>query len=728
MTKQDIKRMEELQKTLEEAADSYYNFDIEIISNYQYDALYDELVELENKTNTILENSITQKTGVSVSNASSGLKKVRHSSPMLSLNKTKEMSEVDKWLNDNDACLSWKLDGSTVVLTYKDGNFVHAVTRGDGHIGEDITKQAEFFLGVPLSLDISCDLTVRGEALMSYDEFNRINELCDADAQYKNPRNLASGTMRALDLDILRERKITFIAFNLVDYSDENHSNKNAINDKQQDIVDKSQLSSYSKRLDLLKELGFQVVEHEVVDASTVDYEMKAYEKRAAEYEYPVDGLVLFFDDIEYGDSLGITGHAPRNGLAFKWADEVEPTVLREIEWSPSRTGKLNPVAVFEPLELCGTTVSRASLHNLSFIEDMKLGIGDEITVYKANMIIPQVAKNMTESLKDIHDVLPDECPICGGKVKITKSSGIVASDYLECLNDKCPAKAIGSLERFCSRDGIWIQGFGANRLQVLLENGYISTPLDVMRLSTHRQDIIDNIEGFGEKLIASLLEAIDKARTVSLDKFISALGIQEVGKEAAKLIAEHFDYDVDAFLSAAESGKNEMFTDIKGLGTVSAENILSYFSEHHAFIRELSREFNFANDDESGIIDTYDNDSNLQENGTDEMMKRLKNVGTSLIPEHRKVNDSGYIDGKTICVTGSLETFKNRTELAKFISERGGRLVGSVSKKTDLLVTNTPDSGSSKNKKALEYGTTVMTELEFVEYAISGVTKKKKK
>ena len=643
-----IDRMKELIEILNEASKAYYAEDREIMSNFEYDRLYDELVSLEQDTGTVLSSSPTINIGYE---AVDELPKERHESPMLSLDKTKDREALRDWLKDKEGLLSWKLDGLTIVLTYNEGVLVKAVTRGNGEVGEVITGNARTFINLPHAIPYKGELILRGEAVISYPDFEKINEqIDDVDAKYKNPRNLCSGSVRQLNNEITAKRNVRLYAFTLV----------------KADGVDFE--NSRKKQMEFLKEQGFETVEYHLVNASDILNRIQYFADSVADNEIPSDGLVLTYDDIEYGRSLGRTAKFPRDAIAFKWQDEVRETKLLEIEWSPSRTGLINPVAVFEPVELEGTTVQRASVHNVSIVRELKLGIGDTITVYKANMIIPQIADNLTGSgsVK-----IPEECPACGGSTQIRK---INDTEALYCLNPDCPAKKIKLFTLFVSRDAMNIDGLSESTLEKFIGEGYIHEFADIFRLSKHKDELC-KLEGFGEKSYNNLIAAIDTARTVQLPKLIYSLGILNVGLSNAKIICREFGYDIDKLRKADV----EELSAIDGVGDVIAGSFADYFKdEKHN--REL-----------------------------DELLKEL----TIEIPKLDSSNEA--INGKTFVITGSLEHFENRNALKELIESKGGKVSGSVSAKTDFLINNDINSGSSKNKKAKELGVKIITEDDFI-------------
>jgi DNA ligase (NAD+) len=646
LNKSDLDRMKELIEILREASKAYYAQDKEIMSNYEYDRLYDELVELEADTGMVLTGSPTVSVGYE---AVDELPKEAHESPMLSLGKTKEREELASWIGDKEGLLSWKLDGLTIVLTYQNGELVKAVTRGNGEVGEVITNNAKVFKNIPLRIKYQGELILRGEAVITYSDFEEINsKIEDVDARYKNPRNLCSGSVRQLNNQITAERNVRFYAFSLVRAEDVDFGN------------------SRENQFKFLEEQGFDVVQYMRVNAKNILGAISDYEERIKTYEVPSDGLVLAYDDIEYGRSLGRTAKFPRDSIAFKWADEIRETTLTEIEWSPSRTGLINPVAIFEPVELEGTTVSRASVHNISILRGLKLGIGDKITVYKANMIIPQIAENLTGS---DNVEIPAKCPVCGGATEIRTVND---NQSLYCTNPSCDAKKIKSFELFVSRDAMNIDGLSEATLEKFISKGFIHQYRDIYHLDNHRDEII-NMEGFGERSYNNLIESIERSRNVELPKLIYSLGISNIGLANAKVICKHFDYDLDLMRHA----DFEELSEIDGIGEVIGKAFEDYFS-----------------DDENNI--RFDN--------------LLKEV---IIEKVEKIDQT--LDGKTFVVTGSLEHFGSRNELKDLIENMGGKVAGSVSAKTVCLINNDIASNSSKNKKAKELSIPILTEESFM-------------
>ncbi|MBO4864933.1 MAG: NAD-dependent DNA ligase LigA, partial [Eubacterium sp.] len=640
----------ELIEILNRASRAYYAEDVEIMSNFEYDKLYDELVALENETGTVFANSPTQNVGYEVV---SELPKEKHPSPMLSLDKTKEVDALVSWLGDKEGLLSWKMDGLTVVLTYENGALTKAVTRGNGEVGEVITPNARTFVNLPGSISYKGKLTIRGEAIITYSDFEKINDtITDADAKYKNPRNLCSGSVRQLSSQITAERHVRFYAFSMVDPEDP-------------ELLEKFE-NSFEKRFEYLKTLGFETVEYERVIALTLPDAVARFSAKIPANDFPTDGLVLSYDDIAYGRSLGTTAKFPRNAIAFKWKDEEAETTLREIEWSPSRTGLINPVAIFDTVDLEGTDVSRASLHNISYIKDMKLGIGDRIKVYKANMIIPQVSENLTCSCNFI---LPDACPACGGAVETKNENG---TETLHCINPECPAKNIKLFSLFVSRNAMNIDGMSEATMEKFIGEGLLHGLSDIYHLKDHK-DVIVGMEGFGEKSYVNLIDAIEKSRKADMAAFLYGLGIPGFGVANAKLVVKAYKSDIDAIMNATEEDMQE----IDQVGEVLARDFVNYFHD---------------------------------EKKLDEVRKLLNEI-EFVIEENTMEQD---LDGKTFVITGSLETYPNRDALKKEIEDRGGKVAGSVSAKTSYLINNDINSNSSKNKKAKSLGIPIITEEDF--------------
>lgn len=646
-------RMKELVSLLNKASRAYYQEAQEIMSNYEYDRLYDELKELEDELGITLSNSPTVNVGYEVV---SELPKERHESPMLSLDKTKEVEELKNFVGDQKVLMSWKMDGLTVVLTYRDGKLYKAVTRGNGEVGEVITNNAKVFKNVPVQIAYQGELILRGEAVIGYKDFEKINqEIEDVDARYKNPRNLCSGSVRQLNNQITAKRNVMFYAFTLV----------------QADGVDFQ--NSRACQMEWLKSQGFTTVEYYMVTRDTVEDEVTKFSSKISENDFPSDGLVLTYDDIAYGRSLGRTAKFPRDSFAFKWQDEIRETVLREIEWSPSRTGLINPVAIFDPVELEGTTVSRASVHNISIMEELELGIGDKIEVYKANMIIPQIAENLTRSgVKDI----PCKCPVCQGETKIRQVGNAKA---LYCMNPECQAKHVKSFALFVSRDALNIEGLSEATLEKFISRGYIHTFADIFHLDQYKEKI-QKMEGFGEKSYKKLTESIEKARTTTLPRVIYSLGIAGIGLANAKVICRELKYDVESLLKVSEEELNE----IQGVGEVLAKAFVGYFA-----------------------------DAKHVEN-----FRRLLNELT--IPEET-VTKQQIFEGVNFVITGSVKHFANRGEVKELIESLGGKVTGSVTSKTNYLINNDVTSTSSKNKKANELGIPIISEETFLELVNQG-------
>lgn len=643
-----LHRMRALVERLREASKAYYAQDKEIMSNFEYDKLYDELVELERETGMVLTGSPTINVGYE---AVDELPKEAHESPMLSLDKTKEREELADWLGDKEGLLSWKLDGLTIVLTYQNGELLKAVTRGNGTVGEVITNNAKVFRNIPLRIKYQGEMILRGEAVITYQDFEEINShIEDADAKYKNPRNLCSGSVRQLNNQITAERNVRFYAFALV----------------KADGIDFE--NSRERQNEFLQDQGFDVVQYRRVDAGSIVDAVAEYETRVQTYEVPSDGLVLTYDDIAYGRSLGRTAKFPRDSIAFKWADEMRETTLREIEWSASRTGLINPVAIFEPVELEGTTVSRASVHNISILKGLKLGIGDKITVYKANMIIPQIAENLTcsDNLE-----IPETCPVCGGKTELRAVNEVQS---LYCTNPDCDAKKIKSFTLFVSRDAMNIDGLSEATLEKFIGKGFLHQYQDIFHLDRYKAEIVE-MEGFGERSYKKLTDGIEKARDVELPNLIYSLGIANIGLANAKVICRYYQYDIDAMRHATV----EELSEIDGIGEVIAKAFVDYFSDK-------------KNNDE------FDN-----------LLKEVRIIREEIDAEGQT------LEGKTFVVTGSLNHFESRNALKDLIEKKGGKVAGSVSAKTVCLINNDAASNSSKNKKAKELDVPILTEEQFM-------------
>ena len=646
----ELKRMKELIPVLNEAGRAYYQEDREIMSNKEYDALYDELLEFEKTTGIVLSDSPTASVGYE---AVDELPKEEHEAPMLSLDKTKDREVLRTFIGDHKTLLSWKLDGLTIVLTYDSGSLQKAVTRGNGQVGEVVTGNARVFRNIPARIPFRGKLVLRGEAIITYEDFEKINDsIEDVDAKYKNPRNLCSGSVRQLNNEITARRNVRFYAFGLVSAEGVDFGN------------------SRENQFLWLKEQGFEVVEYRTVTKDTLDEAMDYFSGAVSTNPFPSDGLVALYDDIAYGESLGNTAKFPRNAFAFKWADETRETHLLEIEWSPSRTGLINPVAIFEPVELEGTTVSRASVHNLSILKELRLGIGDTIRVYKANMIIPQIEENLTGSgtVK-----IPEVCPACGGQTKIRSD---IQAEVLVCPNPSCPAKKIKSFALFASRDAMNIDGLSEATLEKFIAHGFLHKLSDLFSLGNYHDEIV-KMDGFGEKSYENLMESLEKAKDTTLARVIYSLGIPNIGLANAKVICRYFGEDPEKVLSA----DFETISGIGNIGPVIARNFTDYFQNE-------------------------DNREKVQEL-------------LSILRLHRETTEEKQLlKDQVFVITGNVNHFANRNELKAKIEALGGKVTGSVTGKTNYLINNDSTSGSSKNRKARELGIPVITEEEFLEMA----------
>lgn len=643
-----MQRMKELVTLLNEASRAYYQEDREIMSNQQYDELYNELEALEKETGIILSNSPTQNVGFE---SVDFLPKETHPSPMLSLDKTKDTGALGDFIGNHPTLLSWKMDGLTIVLTYENGTLQKAVTRGNGVVGEVVTNNARTFANLPLQISYKGTLVLRGEAIITYSDFEKINnEIADIDAKYKNPRNLCSGSVRQLNNEITAKRHVRFYAFSLV----------------QADGVDFN--NSNEQKMLWLKEQGFEIVEYKMVTKDTLEEAIQYFSQKIVHNDFPSDGLVALYDDIQYGESLGTTAKFPRNAYAFKWADEMRETHLLEIEWSPSRTGLINPVAIFEPVELEGTTVSRASVHNISIVKSLALGIGDCITVYKANMIIPQIAENLTRSGNLI---IPDICPVCGGPAKILCTNDV---ETLNCMNPDCQAKKIKSFTHFVSRDAMNMDGMSEATLEKFIAHGFIHEYADIFTLSDYRDKIVE-MDGFGQKSYEKLMTGIKKSATTTLPHFIYSLGILNIGLANAKVLSKEFDHNLDKLRHATV----DELSSIDGIGPVIAKTFVDYFTDeaHNKIVDRLL---------------------------------------THITLEKPETATDLSLEGKVFVITGSVEHFANRNELKAFIESKGGKVTGSVTGKTSYLINNDTTSNSSKNKKAKELGIPILSEKDFLE------------
>lgn len=646
MNESSIKKMKELGEKLREASRAYYQEDREIMSNVEYDALYDTLSALEKETGIVLADSPTVNVGYE---AVEQLPKEEHERPMLSLDKTKEREALREFIGEHPTLLSWKLDGLTIVLTYENGELIKAVTRGNGIVGEVITNNARVFKNIPLKISFKGRLVLRGEAIITYSDFEKINEtIGDADAKYKNPRNLCSGSVRQLNNEITAKRNVRFYAFSLVSAEGVDFRNSREV------------------QFRWLNEQGFEVVEYRKVTAETLDEAMDYFAEAVTTNDFPSDGLVALYDDIAYGESLGTTAKFPRNAMAFKWADEMRDTRLLEIEWSPSRTGLINPVAIFEPVELEGTTVSRASVHNISIMKELKLGIGDTIRVYKANMIIPQIAENLTGSG---NAPIPHTCPACGQETIVKKENDV---ECLFCVNPGCPAKKIKSFGLFTSRDAMNIDGLSEATLEKFIARGFIHDFGDIFEISRYKDEIVE-MEGFGQKSYDNLMESLERAKETTLPRVIYSLGIANIGLANAKVICRHFDNDLDRIRHASL----EEVSDIDTIGPVIAGNLVAYFR---------------------------DEDNN----------RRLDHLMRFLHIQEDSPKQEQIFEGMNFVITGSLVHFGNRSEAKELIESLGGKVTGSVTKKTNYLINNDIQSNSSKNKKARELGIPILSEEDF--------------
>ena len=642
-----VNQMKELVKKLNEAAKAYYQEDREIMSNREYDALYDQLEQMEAETGIVLADSPTVNVGYEAVDA---LPKETHESPMLSLDKTKERETLRAFIGTNPTLLSWKMDGLTIVLTYENGELQKAVTRGNGIVGEVITNNARTFKNIPLKIAYQGRLVLRGEAIITYSDFERINETIeDVDAKYKNPRNLCSGSVRQLNNQITAERNVRFYAFALVSAQDVDMHNSRAY------------------QMEWLKSQGFEVVEYRMVTGESLDEAMDYFSHAIENNDFPSDGLVALYDDIAYGDSLGSTAKFPRNAFAFKWADEIRETTLREIEWSPSRTGLINPIAVFDPVELEGTTVSRASVHNVSIVKELQLGIGDTIQVYKANMIIPQIAENLTRSS---NLEIPHICPVCGEEARVIQENEV---ESLYCMNPDCVAKKIKAFTLFVSRDAMNIDGLSEATLEKFIAKGFIHDFGDIFEIAKHREEIV-TMEGFGEKSYDNLIASIDKAKETTLAKVIYSLGISNIGLSNARVICRHFDDDLDKIRTAEE----EEISAIDGIGPVIAKSLTKYFKDP-------------------------------------ENNRKLDHLLGYLHINKEEVSENQTLAGMNFVITGSLEHFSHRGEAKKLIESLGGKVTGTVTGKTNYLINNDTTSNSSKNKKARELGIPILSEEDFI-------------
>ena len=640
--------MQELVELLNRAGRAYYQDAEEMMSNYEYDRLYDELLSLESELGITLSDSPTVHVGYEVL---SELPKERHERPMLSLDKTKEVEELKSFLGDQKAVLSWKLDGLTIVLTYRDGELYKAVTRGNGEVGEVITNNARVFKNIPLKIQYSGELILRGEAVIGYRDFEKINsEIEEAEAKYKNPRNLCSGSVRQLNNEITAKRNVRFYAFSLV----------------RAEGVDFRNSRMY--QMEWLKEQGFETVECCQVTRETIEEEVIKFSEKITQNDFPSDGLVLVYDNIAYGQSLGQTSKFPRDSFAFKWADEIRETELVQIEWSPSRTGLINPVAIFKPVELEGTTVSRASVHNISIMEELELGIGDRIEVYKANMIIPQIAENLTRSG---NVKIPETCPVCGGATHIQKANDV---ETLYCTNEECQAKKLKLFTLFVSRNALNIDGLSEATLEKFIGRGFIHEFADIFELDKHREEIVE-MEGFGIKSYENLMAGIAEAQKTTQPRLLYGLGIPNVGVANAKMICKAFQYN----LGKIRSADAEELAAVDGIGPVIGKTVAEYF----------------ASEKNSSMLDR--------------LLEKLE-IEIPDIEASEQV-----FAGMNFVITGSVQHYSNRNEMKSLIEEKGGKVTGSVTSKTTYLINNDVASSSSKNKKAKALGIPIISEEDFM-------------
>ena len=696
LSAQKRSRMEYLAALLNRASESYYAKDTEIMSNLEYDTLYDELRNLEEETGYVMAGSPTVHVGYE---AVEELPRVRHDKPMLSLDKTKSRDDLAQWLGDHKGLLSWKLDGLTVVLTYEGGRLSRAVTRGNGEIGEEVTTNAAAFQNLPSRIPFSGKLTLRGEAVIRYSDFEQINEEIAEEAaakgliedvRYKNPRNLCSGSVRQLDSAVTARRRVRFYAFTLV----EAVSGEEAADTKQ---GNPDFHNSRLEQLRFLEKQGFETVETMAVTGQTVAEAVDTFEKRITGFDIPSDGLVLLIDDIAYGESLGTTAKFPRNAIAFKWADEQQETTLIEVEWSASRTGLINPVAIFEPVELEGTTVRRASVHNVSIVRALQLGIGDRLTVYKANMIIPQIAENLTRSgtLQ-----IPCSCPVCGGKTEIRRE---IDTEVLVCTNPECPAKKIKAFTLFASRGAMNIDGLSEMTLEKFIAAGFIHELPDIYHLDNHREAIVE-MEGFGDKSYTRLMESVEKSRNTTMPRLVYALGIAGIGAANARVLCDHFGDDLEA-ISTADS---QTLSGVDGIGPVLASSVSAWFSDdkNKEVLARLMQEVHPVK--RAGLSAV----SPASAAAADTEASGVSSSGPG------QGADQNQIAGKTFVVTGKVEHFPNRDALKEYIADRGGKVTGSVSAKTDYLINNDISSSSSKNKKAAQLGIPILSEEDFLRMA----------
>lgn len=649
-------RIKNLVAELNRYRDSYYNDSVSLVSDYEYDKKFDNLKQLEYETGIIMSNSPTQNVGYEVKTC---LNKVTHNHPMLSLDKTKSIDDLAKFLNNHIGIAMLKMDGLTISLRYVNGNLVSAETRGNGDIGEDIFHNAKTFVNIPLKIDYKEELIVDGEAIITYDDFEKINDKLPEDEKYKNVRNLASGSVRQLDSSITKSRNVRFVAWKLINGSDDNN---------------------FDSRLSIINSLGFDVVPYKVInDKDKIENIIDELKEIANDMKYPIDGIVVGYNDVKYGESLGNTNHHPRNQIAFKFYDDEVETILKNIEYDVGKSGMLTPVAVFNPVEIDGTTVERASLHNLSIMKSLELSYGDTIIVYKANQVIPQVKDNVDRSLRNICKV-PTKCPKCGEEVEITKDNN---TEFLICTNGKCKGKLLKKLSHYVSVNAMNINGLSEATLNKFIENGWINSYIDLYYLiDKHYQELI-NMDGFGKRSIDRLKKSIEQSKNTTLDRFIYALSIPLVGRTASKTISKYFNGDFDKFISENRPGVCFDWLQLENFGNSIHDEIQMYINNNREMIIELASLLNF----------------NAEENKNNEYDSEI----------------SRKLFGKTFVITGSLYRFSNRNELVDKIESMGGKVSGSISKKIDYLINNDINSNSSKNKKAKELGVPIITEEELI-------------
>lgn len=644
-----IKRLKELTEQLNHYRDSYYNNSESLISDKQYDDLFDELQSLEEETGIVMSNSPTNTVGYEVK---SKLEKVKHSHPMLSLDKTKSTDDLIKFSNGRDCIISLKLDGLTVLNTYDNGVLFQSETRGNGEEGEIITHNAKVFDNLPLNIPFDRKFEIEGEAIITQSDFEKIN----INGEYKNCRNLASGSVRQLDSNITKNRHVRFIAWKIP-----------------------FGLTTYTKGFEIAAQYGFEVVPYVKYNSSTDNIEKKieALKNIAKEKSLPIDGLVVTYNNVEYGKSLGMTGHHPKHSLAYKFYDDIYPTELLDVEFTMGKTGVLTPTAVFKPVEIDGTVVGRASLHNISIMKE--LGIthkGQTVNVYKSNQIIPQIDSVEDDDIEITDDnmIIPVEtCPICGADTKIIQEND---SKVLICTNDNCKGKLLGKLVHFCSKNAINIESMSEATLQFLIDRGWVKSFKDIYKLDYYRQNW-KGYDGFGDKSVDKLLDAIENSRKTTLDRFIYSLSIPLIGRSASKDIAKYCHNSIDEFTFIMENTSLE-FATIDGIGVSATTSLDDWWNINRDMFYELEEEFVFANSKENNDVSTD-------------------------------------LSGNIFVITGSLTHYKNRDELVSVIETMGGKVSGSVSAKTSYLINNDTQSSSSKNQKAQKLNIPIIREEDFI-------------